>query len=426
MINDYKDMKRIIFIFSMITALMYIVWGCKEEGRLDHIDDSAPAPAPVTVEKVTSKPGGAVIKYKVPNDRNLLGVKVVYTRNGEICESKASKYTDTLVVEGFGTTEPQQAQLYSVGVNGKLSEPVPVPINPLTPPVQSITFDIKEGLGGVTVSLQGNYSRANLTLVLMSDTVGVLPNGKRKWIELQSFYTEAVERAFARRGLEVKPMDFALYVRDRWGNISDTVYRNLTPVKEVKIPKDRFRNAALPTDYYSQAEGNINYVVENLWKGGESSASAIYASTFSAPMPAWITIDLGLKAYISRIQKWPRAAYELYSGSAPRTFELWGSTNPNPDGSWDDSWYLLGEFEQFKPSGYGEGREIGPITNEDSDYWYNRTEFELIQTDNVPEPYIPVTYLRLKFTSSFTTYGTDASAGQIIIAELTFWGQIID
>jgi hypothetical protein len=409
----------------MITALIYMS-GCKEEGRLDHIDDSAPAPAPVTVDTVISKHGGAVIKYAIPNDKNLLGVKVVYTRNGEVCESKASKYTDTLVVEGFGSTEPQKAQLYSVGLNGKLSEPVPVDIIPLAPPVLTVTFDIEASFGGVVASVAENYSRADLALVLLMDTVHS-SGEKRQWKQVQTFHTESVSKNFSRRGLETKTMDFALYVRDRWGNMSDTIYRTLTPVKEDKLPKTEFRNAALPTDFYSPAEGNNNYRIENLWGGGESSSSPIYATSFGAPMPQWITIELGHKMSISRIQKWPRGNNtELYSGSAPRTFELWGSDNPNPDGSWDESWLLLGEFEQLKPSGYGEGREVGEITDEDRDYWYNRTEFELSPTDNAPNPYMTVTYLRIKFTSSYTTYGTDATQGQIIVAEFTFWGQLKD
>ncbi|MDR1340214.1 MAG: DUF4959 domain-containing protein [Prevotellaceae bacterium] len=416
-------MKRKIFMFVMIAAMMYIS-GCKEEGRLDHIDDSAPAPAPVTLEKVTNNPGGAVIKYSIPIDKNLLGVKVVYTRNGEICESKASKYTDTLVVEGFGSTAPQEVLLYSVGVNEKLSEPVTVSINPLVPPVQTVTFDIEEGFGGVIVSLEENHSNANLALVLLSDTL-FTSGEKRQWIQMQTFHTESAARKFSRRGLAPKAMDFAVYVRDRWGNTSDTVYRTLTPLEEIKLPKTEFRNAALPTDWFSSAEGSNNYRMENLWNGVEATNSAIYASAFSSPMPQWVTIDLGHRMSISRIQKWPRANYELYSGSGPRTFELWGSDNPNPDGSWE-SWHLLGEFEQFKPSGYGEGREVGPITDEDRDYWYNRTEFELTPTDNAQDPYMTVTHLRLKFTSSYTTYGTEATQGQIIVAEFTFWGQLKD
>jgi hypothetical protein len=416
-------MKKIIF---MITALIYITSGCKEEGRLDQIDDSEPAPTQVTVEGVTNKPGGAVIRYKVPNDKNLLGVKVAYTRNGEVCESKASKYIDTLVVEGFGTAEQQEAQLYSVGVNGKLSEPLPVPIRPLAPPVQTVRFDIEEGFGGVVVSLLENHSRADLSVILMADTLEYVDGGnERRWRDIQTFYTKSVAMKFSRRNLNSKPAYFAAYIRDRWGNMSDTVYRQLTPIEEVKLPKTEFVNAMLPTDFYSPAEGQNNYRLEQIWLGGEASNQTFYASAFAGPMPQWFTIDLGHKMSISRFQIWPRSTSEMYSGSSPRIFQLWGSDNPNPDGSWE-SWSLLGEFEQFKPSGYGEGREVGPITDEDITYFRTKSEFELVPTEQASDPYMMVTHLRFKVMSTYTTYGTEATNGQVIICELAFWGQLKD
>lgn len=417
-------MKRIRYILWILLPLYYC--GCKEEGRLDHLDDSAPAPGTVTVEEVTSKPGGAVIRYKVPNDDNLLGVKVVYTRRGELCESKASRYADTLVVEGFGNTDPQEVKLYSVGVNEKLSEPVSVEIQPLTPPVQSVKVDLEAGFGGVIISLQENNSKADLAIVLMGDTIAS-SSGEKQWVDLQTFHTKSATMKFSRRGLDPEPGDFGLYLRDRRNNRSDTIYKTLTPIEEVKLPKDDFRNAALPTDYYAPAEGNNGYRLEQMWNGGEAADGNFYASSHSAPMPQWFTIDLGRKMSISRFQKWPRSGnYELYSSTAPRVFEVWGSDNPNPDGSWDSSWHLLGKFEQFKPSGYGEGREVGPITDEDNDYWYNKTEFELVPTEEAPDPYQTVTHLRFKILSTFNTYGTDATMSQIIIGELTFWGQLKD
>jgi hypothetical protein len=415
-------MKKILYILYVL--VLFTITGCKEDHRIDHIDDSVPPPTPVTIEDVTNKPGGAIIKYKIPNDDNLQSVKAVYIRNGEICESKASRYVDTLVVEGFGNTDPQEVKLYSVGVNEKLSEPVSITIQPLLPPVQSVIFDIEATFGGVMVSLEGNHSNANLAIVLIADTLESLP-GKEKWVDLQTFHTKSAAKKFSRRDLDAKPIHFGVYLRDRWNNVSDTIFKTLTAIEEIKIPTDKFRNAALPTDYYSPAEGNNAYRLENLWSG-DGYDDQNYATSHSAPMPQWFTIDLGRKVSISRIQKWPRRGYELYSSSAPRVFQVWGSDNPNPDGSWDDSWHLLGEFEQLKPSGYGEGRDVGPITDEDKDYWYNKTEFELLPTEEIPDPYRTVTHLRFKILSTFSTYGTEAGVGQVIIGELVFWGQLKD
>jgi len=394
---------------------------CKEEGRVDFIDDNAPAPGQVTNVTVENRAGGAVLKYMLPIDKNLLYVRAEYEiKPGMIRETKSSYFKDSLVIEGFGTPGIYDVKLYSVGKNEKESAPYIAQINPTLPPVQLATKKFRDTFGGVAIDFE-NPEEASLAIVLMADTAN-----SAKWADLQTFHTKSEAMKFSRRGLEAKPAQFGAYLRDRWGNVSDTIFKTLTPIEEIKLPKDNFKNAALPTDYFAPAEGNFGYRLEQLWLGGEAANNEFYASTHSGPMPVWFTINLGGKMSISRMQKWPRAGYELYSGTAPRVFEVWGSDNPNPNGSWDDSWHLLGVFEQFKPSGYGEGREVGPITDEDNDYWYNRTEFELVPTELAPNPYQTVTHLRFKILSTFGTYGTDATMSQIINAELTFWGQVKD
>ena len=410
-------MKKLLIYFTLILVIV----SCKEEGRLDYMNDSLSAPEKVTVTDVLNTSGGAIIKFKVPNDNNIIGVKAVYTRNGQLVESKASLYIDTLVVEGFGSTQAQEINLFSIGRNEKLSEGVPVQISPLPPPVKSVKFNVDAGFGGVILNIDENTTKADLSLVLLADTLG---SGEYK--EMQTFHTNSEKIKFPRRGLKTKATKFGMYLRDRWNNKSDTIYRELTPIEEIRIPSDLFRNGNLPTDYFTPAEGSNGYRLEQLWLGADAPDGNFYATSHSAPMPQWFTIDLGRKVKLSRIQKWPRPDYELYSSTAPRVFQVWGSDNPNPDGSWDSSWTLIGEFEQFKPSGYGEGREVGPISQEDRDYWYGRTEFDVIPTLQAPDPYRPVTHLRIKVLSTFQTYGTENDKSQVIIGQLAFWGQLVD
>ena len=410
-------MKKLIFYITIICSFA----ACKEGVRLDYIDDSAPAPSAVEVIEIKNTPGGAVIRFKIIDDTNLLGVKAVYTRNGEICENKSSLFIDTVKIEGFGGTQPQEVKLYSIGRNQKLSDPISVNIKPLPPPVETVDFTVESGFGGVVLSIDKNLSKAELSIVLMADTSG---NGKYE--DMQTFHTKSEKIKFSRRGLKIAPTKFAVYLRDRWNNFSDTLYSEVTPIEEIRIPSDLFRNAALPTDYFVTAEGSTAYRMEHLWIGGDAADNTFYATSHSGPIPQWFTIDLGRKAKLSRIQKWPRADYELYSSTAPRVFEVWGSENPNPDGSWDESWFLIGQFEQFKPSGYGEGREVGPISDEDRDYFYNRTEFDVIPTEMAPDPYRSVTHLRVKILSTFQTYGTETETSQIIIGQLAFWGQLVN
>jgi hypothetical protein len=416
-LNNYlnlNDMKRIIIVFIALICIM----GCKEEGRLDYIDDSAPAPAPVTLKGTpVSKPGGAVIKYSVPSDVNLLGVKAVYERSGQVCETKASIYTDSLTLEGFNDTKTYDVNLYSVGRNSKLSEPLTVQVTPLEPPYRTVQVDMVETFGGVSVTLSGNDNRASLAMVLLADTTGT-----NEWIELQTFYTEAVNVSYARRGLESKEYTFALFVRDRWNNLSDTLIKSLMPIEEVVIPKDKFSNPKLPGDSWVQVAGSSNFKFENLWDGIYNRGSGFFAAVTTSPMPQHFTISLGRKVVLSRFQVFPRLD-DRYSGPAPRTWELYGSDDPSPDGSWEN-WHLLGSYSQLKPSGYGDGATVGPVTAEDIEYFLSGGNYELLVTDEIPNPYITISYIRFRTTSTFTTYLTEATNGEMIIGELTFYGQL--
>jgi len=407
-----KDIKYIIFI-----VLLFIGLGCSEEDRLDHIDDSAPAPEQPVITQIINKSGGAIIKYDIPNDKNLLGITAEYERQqGVISETKSSLYLDSLVIEGFGDTLTHVVNVYSVGRNGKKSDPVQVNINPSSPPVAIATKNIEATFGGVAIKFT-NKARSALALVLMVDSTN-----SGYWEPVETFYTEAPSGSFYARGMDSKEAKFGIYIRDRWNNKSDTLAQNLIPVEEEEISKANFENLPLPGDTWEYIQ-TASYSVEHAWDGIIGVRSNIFACKNSEPIPQRFTISLGFETSISRFKFYQRPGDE-YSGATPRTFELWGSMDPPADGSWDN-WYLLGKFEAFKPSGYKEDGSVGTITADDKNYATNQgVDCELTVTDNVSEPFKTVKYLRFKTTSTYASYGTDATTGQIVVAELTFWGQI--
>lgn len=61
-----------------------------------------------------------------------------------------------------------------------------------------------------------------------------------------------------------------------------------------------------------------------------------------------------------------------FKAGHPKHFELWGSNEPNPDGSFDDSWVLLSEYESVKPSGGGVN---DALTTEDQEAAKNGENF---------------------------------------------------
>lgn len=422
-------METKIRLIEVVICSLAFFCACGDEGRIDQIDDSIPAPGKVTIKSVTSRPGGAVIKYSIPNDDNLAGVKVVYERNGETCENMSSRFVDSLIVEGFGDTKERKARVYGVGVNGKLSDVVPVTITPLTPAVHSAKIELHETFGGISAFLSNNASRANLSIVLLRDTLlsdAGKPASEIEWDEFYTFHTSAEKILLARRGLEGRTMLYGVYLRDRWNNVSDIFYKELTPVEEIKLPTVTWKNMALPTDTWQPAEGLYSwYDISHLWDGNYHGDSNAWASP-NGPRSIWFTIDLGYTAKLSRMQIFHRQ-YEVYSGSAERHFQVYGSENPNPDGSWDDSWFLLGDFQPLKPSGYQEDGSVGTITDEDRQYWTHTNEFVFEATEEVVNPYREIRYLRMKLLDTFESYGIEADyeiRNQYVIGEIVLHGQM--
>ncbi|MGV8090726.1 MAG: DUF4959 domain-containing protein [Mangrovibacterium sp.] len=407
-------MKKIACYIVTLSLILILGHSCEEEGRLDHIDYSAPAPGQVRDVSVRSIPGGVTIKYNLPEDENLLYVKAEYEiRAGVVRESKASYYADSLTLDGFGDTRTYDVKIYSVGKNEKASEPLIVQVNPQTAPVIAASKELKSAFGGVSVTIENRYE-TDLAIVLMTDTAGT-----GYWTTLQTFYTSAARRTFSYRGLDDAPARFAAYIRDRWNNLSDTIEATLTPMYEEFIPKNTYKEVHLPTDTYDPIEGRAEYMLNRAFDGVINQANTMFATKSDAPIPQWATIDLGTTIIISRLKVFHRAgAASPWTGANVKKFELYGSMNPNPNGSWDESWIPLGKFEAFPPS----GAPLSQVTQADRDYAnIEGIDFDLEANDFAPDPFVPIRYIRFKTTE--TCFGPSLS-GSVWINELSFWGQI--
>ena len=393
-------MKKILY-FIVVVIFITIWYSCTKKDRIDHIDLQAPAPAQISNVKIDNNAGGAILTYQVPIDPNLLYVKAVYEiQPGVFREAKSSIFKDTLFLEGFGDTLSHEVKIYSVGKNEKVSEPFSISVKPLLPPVKSVfkDVDIVAVFGGVKVTFK-NSLQAKLSIVVMVDSTG-----QNNWAPVTTFYTGASTGSFSVRGYDPLEKRFAVYVRDRWNNKSDTLIKALIPLFEQLIPKSGFSAVKLPTDTYQYVE---NDYMEKLWDGSLQQDLGIFATLHTSFLPQWVTIDLGQKVMLSRMKEFQRTGYE-YAGAAVKSFEIWGSNAPDINGGWTN-WVLMGTFNSFKPS----GSPMGTKTIEDSNYAsFLGEDFDF---DVVPT----VRYIRFKTTE---TYG---GGGQVVIAELTFWGQIV-
>ena len=400
-------MERINRSIIFIGLLAVFLFGCKEEGRIDHIDMNAPAPAQVSNVTVRNTPGGAVLKYKLPADENLLSVKAVYEiQPGVQRETESSFYKDSLVLEGFGETRTYDVRLYSIGMNEKASEPLTVQVNPTTAPVHLATKSLRDAFGGISIVIN-NPERANLTVVLMGDTSQL---GYQTI--LTNFYTSDEQASFTfRGGLDFIPYDFSVYLIDRWNNLSDTITENLTPLFEEFVPKNDLVIARLPNDgpvLGAYAHGRFfDGLITTVPYATDVNGLAIIDVS---PFPVWITWDMRTIVTVSRFTYYHylRYPWEFYNAT---DFELWGSMDPNPDGSWDESWIPLGHFITPVPN---------PITDQDVADILDGIDCELEINEFAPDPYVPVRYLRFKVNKVCS----GAAAASTYLQEISIWGQI--
>lgn len=399
-------------ILYIIVFLLSILWySCEEEGRIDFIDDSIPAPGKVSNVLVDNRPGGAVLRYTLPLDKNLLYVRAEYEiKSGVKRETKSSFFKDSLVIEGFGTPGTYDVRLFSVGKNEKESQPLTVQINPTTAPVQLATKKLRDTFGGVSIDFE-NSEEASLAIVLMADTANL---GYES--ELITYYTSAPKGTFTYRGVDgLDPVEqkFSVYIRDRWNNYSDTVSANVVPWFEEYIPKNTWRDYTLQGDI---PPVNASYPITRIWD--ENTDVDGFHGLETQVLPSTLTWDLGKSVKLSRLKFWPRNhADDRWKRGHPKVFEIWGSNGPNPTGAMDDSWIPLGRFESLKPSGTGT-----QITQEDIAFAQAGIEFDFGITDFAPDPFVPVRYIRFRTISTYA----NASFSTTHLLEISFWGEILN
>ena len=372
---------------------------CKEEKHTPS-EKSTWVPDKVSNIVVENLSGAARITYDVTMHPELMYVMAEFETQGKKRNVKATYFTDSLLVEGFGDTEPHEIKLYAVSRSEVLSEPVIVTVKPLTPPATLAfqSLNLIDDFGGAWATYQ-NPAKADIGITIMHK------GNAGEWVIDEVLYTEKEFGGVSARGLEAKPTEFGIFVQDRWGNYTDTLVKTLTPLYEELIPKP-FRSYLLPTD--NTTSYNSNNKIEKLWDGIVGSQN-IYYTAVNSGMPTWFTFDLGVTKRLSRFlyQQRNDAAIVRWGHGNPRYFEIWGSaTTPNPNGSWE-GWTKLMDVESVKPSGL----PVGQNSDEDLALMYKGEDF------NFPKGTPSVRYIRIKVNETWnkTTF--------FHIGELTFWGQ---
>ncbi|MDR2472461.1 MAG: DUF4959 domain-containing protein [Tannerella sp.] len=397
-------------ILLLAVILPFALISCNEETH-SPLDEGSRVPLQVINPVSEPLPGAVKIKYQLPNDKSLLYVRArSEIRPGVFREEKSSYYTSEITLDGFGDTDEHTVYLYSVGRNEVESSAVAVKARPDTPPIfpvyQSIQETIQETFGGIKFGIK-NPTEASVRIYV--NTVDSL--GEPFLADI--IYTSAAEDNFSVRGYEAEPRYFSVYVQDRWGNTSDVYENTFNPWIEKRLNKLKWTGIELPGDMTNNIQQGR--VVARLWDEGVTDNTMYQTMSGIKPLPHTLTIDLGVKAVLSRIVVNGRASTNdnfLYNAGAPKQWDIYGSEDPNPDGSFDD-WYLLNETpcESFKPSAL----PLGQHSDDDYQRQLNGEEYEFSNLT-------PVRYIRMSINQVWGGAGTTFFNMQ----EITLYGTVLE
>lgn len=391
-------MKKIYF--TIIASILFIS-SCDEK-KMEPITSSLGKPGIPSEVKVEPIAGGAVISYSIPNNEDILGVKAVYQlADGKTREAMSSLFNDQIKIEGYIDKEEKSATLYAINRAMVLSDPVEINFTPLESAISKVSKSVRiiPDFGGAQYTWT-NEDRASLTLeALTTDSTGIMT-------AMKILTTASANGIYNLRGYDTDPRWFGAILRDNFGNVTDTIFPTntdgekirLSPMYEQKLDKKLFRFLYLNNDQsFNHFGANENDMIDdNPDSFGHSS---------NGSLPATTSIDLGVKAKLSRVVILQRNN-EFYGWGNPRTFDIYG-TNKEPDksGNWDE-WSHLRNCEIIKPSGL----PLGDRSEEDIETAKNGHDFTF---DLEQEP---LRYVRLKFTSIWT------SSTFCHPAEITFYG----
>jgi len=400
MIKNMKILKtRHKNIVLLLCGVIFMLSSCDKVELRDNLEQDDVAPGSVTDVSFEGLPGAAKINYSLPDDNDVLYVVGEYNiRTGVGYNVKSSYYNNSLTVVGFGTTDEYTVDLYVVDRSGNRSEKTTVAITPLPSPVQTAfeTLDYVQGFGGIYLTFE-NAAKANLvTNVLVKDAHG-------EWVEYDKYYTALPSGAYSVRGVDAVPTTFGVSIYDRWENRSDTLIREITPIYEAELNTSRFRSLSIP------GEATNLWNIALLWDGIPDNNGGFAAG---GSFPKHFQFDLGAKTKLSRFKLWGVYTQDrFYSSGNVREFELWGSDNPDPQGSYD-GWELLGAYTVVKPSGLPDGE----LSADDRAIATAGIDFDV-------SPDAPATkYLRVNILSTFGA-PRNSIVGDAWIRELKLWGE---
>ena len=415
MTKQYKQLLHLTWILPLLCTL-----SCSKVSEYkDVVSNDTTKPGPVTNIQVTNRSGGAIITYDLPLSENILYVQANYKINDEVSrQTKASYYSDTIIVGGFEKSQDYQVVLYTVSRANIFSDSVVVTVHPATPAYLGAfpSIVVKPDFGGININVLNEMKDPLGIITITEDPV------TRQYEIINQNYTSLDTISYSLRGYDTIPKRFGIYVTDQYGNISDTFFTTITPIFEVGMDKSRFNGYVLPSDVRT----GFGWEISNLWNNNTGSPG-YHTEQPIQPLvwPAVITFDMGQVAKLSRYTIWNRgidgSGNWLWQAGAPLSWTLWGReqspvdevlpSGPGSPGVGETSangWINLGTYRlPAKPSGLPNPQ----YSNSDLDFWNAGFSFNF--SLDLPK----VRYIRFQCLENASLTNNFFN-----LTELSFWG----
>jgi hypothetical protein len=401
-------------LLLFVGLLMIGIISCKRNDGFSTgpISTDKTKPGVVTNIKVDNFNGGAYITYDLPNSENLLYVLAKYSIRDKVGrETKSSYYKDTVVVNGFADSKDYQVTLYAVSKAEIMSDPVTVTVHPQTPIYKLVR---------PSAVIAPDFSGVNIkALNPLKKDIGVIVtafNDVTKAMEVEEqYFTKSDTIDFSVRGFKSTARNFGVYITDEWGNISDTLKANLTPLYEELLDKGQFATYTLPSDAPLYENGSSGWTVNKLWD--DKLTDPGWHTDSNVQPPFVCTFSVGKTYKLSRFMMWGRKGFEYGHGN-PRDFSIWGTNKTLPAdavlpvnsavGTVIGDWTNMGNFHWPPPPS---GLPPTAINQSDRDFYNQGAGF------NVPFDAPSVKYLRINVGRTWEG-GTLAH-----IIEVSFYGK---
>ena len=382
--------------YYLLAFIILMLCSC-EEKKMGPISESLGKPGTVEILGQKAIAGGVIVTYRIPNNEDILSVKAVYTLSRGESESVASYFENTLTIEGFNDMKEHEAKIYVVNRAQVQSDPVTIKFTPLEASYIKVakSMEIISDFGGARFSWTNPDQAPLIFEFFAADSLGRLR-------AMRVINSATSEMKYSLRGYKPEPRKFAVVIRDHWDNACDTIFppQTIVPLLEEKLNKKIMSVMQLSNDQnFANWEGMNHYIIDD--------DRDTFGHSPNSSLPAPFTIDLGIKAKLSRFLFFNRLFNNsYYSWGNPKTFEVYVCfSTPSTSGNWAE-WTKIGECAQIKPS----GSPGTTMTDEDKTFAEAGFEFEI---DLALEP---VRYIR------FVIYSTWENTSFTHPCELDFFG----